>query len=79
LTSPTARVTPNAEAVNLRIEAKGNMNHNEVAGMVNSQIQAQTGVPLNMQMNVQDDRQAIDQQYLQQIVTQALGHGFAAK
>lgn len=79
LTSPTARVTPNSEAVNLRIEAKGNMDHNELAGMVNGQIQAQTGVPLNMQMNVQDNRSNIDEQYIQQIVAQAVGHGFIAK
>lgn len=79
LTSPTARVTPNSEAVNLRIEAKGSMDHNELAGMVNGQIQAQTGVPLNMQMNVQDNRSNIDEQYIQQIVAQAVGHGFIAK
>lgn len=73
LTSPTARVTNNGEAQVLRVSAKGAVDHNALAGIVNREIGEMTGMPMQMNLNVNDNRSSLDQHYLQETLNQALG------
>lgn len=73
LTSPTARVKSNGEAINLKINATGNMDHNDIAGIVNNQIGMMTGVPMNVNMNVHDNTNKLDKSWYEQAVSSALG------
>lgn len=80
LTSPTARVTSGGggEAINIRIDgsAKG-MSHQDVAALVNTELQSMSGVQFNMNMNINDNSQNIDQKWLQDVVTNAVTKGYA--
>jgi len=80
LTSPTARVTSGGggEAINIRIDgsARG-MAHQDVAALVNTELQSMSGVQFNMNMNINDNSQNIDQKWLQDVVTNAVTKGYA--
>jgi hypothetical protein len=80
LTSPTARITENnGEHINLQISAKDakNMSHSEVAAMVNQELQGMSAVQMNMNLNVNDNSQQIDQKWVQDLVANAVGKGYA--
>lgn len=80
LTSPTARVTSGGggEAINIRIDGnKGNMSHQDIAALVNTELQSMSGVQFNMNMNINDNSQNIDQKWLQDVVTNAVTKGYA--
>ncbi len=74
-----ARVTPNenGEDVNISIShnAASSMSHEQVAALVNNELSAMMPMQLNMNMNVKDNTQSIDKQWLQGIVAQSLSTG----
>jgi hypothetical protein len=77
--NPTARVSPNesGEQINISISASkaAKMSEQQIAALVHSELSAQMPMTLNMNMNVQDNTQKIDQQYLQNIVAQSISTG----
>lgn len=73
LTSPTARVTPGAQTVNLDIQASGNMSEQEVAGLINNEIAAMTGSPMEMNINVNDNTARLDRKFYQRAVDRVFG------
>ena len=73
LTSPTARVTPKGENVQLMISGSGNVDHNMLAGIVNEQIAQQTGVPMQMNINRTDNLTTLNNQFYEQKISQILG------
>ena len=80
LTQPTARVTQNnGEYINLQISAKDarSMNHADITNIVNNELQAMANVQMDMNLNVNDNSQNIDQKWLQDLVTNAVGKGYA--
>lgn len=81
LGAPTARVTPNnnGEYINLQINARAvqQMNHNDIAAMINNEIMAMSGVKMNTSVNVNDNSQKIDGQWLQSAVANAMNKGYA--
>lgn len=79
LAQPTARITPNdsGEQINIQIASSqaSKMNHQQIAAMVQQELSAMMPVQLNMNMNVKDNTQNINQQWLQGIVAQAVSTG----
>lgn len=76
--TPTARVTENnGEYVNIRVSAKGakNMSEHDVAAMVHQEIGAMTSMQMDTTMNVNDNTQNIDQQWLQGVVANVINKG----
>lgn len=73
LTSPTARVTPGAEGVNLNINGYGNVGEQEIAGIVNNEIAQMTGRPMEMNINVSDNTAKLDNRFYEQSVNKAFG------
>lgn len=77
--SPTARVTENSgEHINIRISAKDakNMNESQISALVHEEVAAMTAMQMNVSMNVNDNTQNIDQQWLQGVVANAINNGF---
>jgi hypothetical protein len=79
LQQQVARVTPNenGEQVNISISntKAANMSHDQIASLVHNELSAMMPMQLNMNMNVRDNTQTIDKQYLQGIVSQSLSTG----
>ena len=73
LTSPTARVTPNGENVRLNISGSGNVNQNEVAGIINQQVGQMTGMPMNTNVNISDNTQELDRGFYENAMNKILG------
>jgi len=77
--TPTARVTQNnGEFVNIRVSAKNaqNMSEEEVAALVHQEIGAMSSMKLDTNLNIQDNTQDINQEWLQGVVTNAIDKGF---
>lgn len=74
LTSPTARVTTNPESTMLRISGRGTggLDHNALAGIVNSEIQQMKGMSLDMNVNVNDNTAKITNSWIQQKLNESL-------
>lgn len=78
LAPPTARITENnGEHINIRIAAKGieGMSEQDVSALVHQEISAMSTVNMNTTMNVNDNTQNIDQQWLQGIIANAVNKG----
>ena len=73
LTSPTARVTPNAENVNLMISGRGNIDQSAVAGLVNNEINGMIGSQMEMNVNVTDNTRRLDRSFYEKQVNSVLG------
>lgn len=75
---PTARVTENGENINIRISAKNakGMSEQDISALVHQEVSAMTQMPMNVNMNVNDNTQNIDQQWLQGVVANAMNKGF---
>ena len=73
LTSPTARVTPNAENVNLMISGRGNIDQSAVAGLVNNEINGMIGTQMEMNVNVTDNTRRLDRSFYEKQVNSVLG------
>lgn len=78
---PTARIQRqgNAENINISISAKDarGMSPSEISAMVNEQLNAMMNTNVSFNMNVTDNSQEINQQWLQGVVANALNKGFA--
>lgn len=77
--TPTARITENnGEYINLRISAKNaqNMSEQDVAALVHQEIGSMTSVSMNTTLNVNDNTQNIDQEWLQGVVANAIDKGY---
>lgn len=73
LSSPTARVAPGAEGVQLDISGQGNMSQEEAAALVNQQIESMTNVNMNMNINVSDNTAKLDNRFYQKKIDRAFG------
>ena len=73
LTSPTARVTPNSENVHLSIQGQGNADQELVAGLINSYVSQQSGVPFQMNINLSDNTQKLDKNFYENTLSSILG------
>lgn len=73
LTSPTARVTPGAETINLDIYGQGNLSQEQAATVVNNEIAAMTGTQMNMNINVSDNTAKLDNRFYQSAVDKVFG------
>ena len=73
LTSPTARVTPRGENINMSISGTGAMDPQELAGIINQQIGHQTGIAMDLNINQTDNVQNLDNKFFEDRVSQALG------
>jgi hypothetical protein len=79
LQTPTARITQNnGEFVNIRVSASNaqNMSEQEIAALVHQEIGAMTSMKMDTTLNVNDNTQNIDQQWLQGVVANAINKGF---
>lgn len=77
--TPTARVTQNnGEFVNIRVSAKNaqNMSEQDVAALVHQELGSMTSMKLDTTLNVNDNTQNIDQQWLQGVVANAIDKGY---
>lgn len=73
LTSPTARVKPRGEQMQLNISGSGNVDQNMLAGIINEQISTQTGVPMQMNINTTDNLSSLNNQFYEQTISRILG------
>jgi hypothetical protein len=76
---PTARVAENdGENINIRVSAKNakNMSEEDISALVHQEVSAMTQMDMNVDMNVNDNTQNIDQQWLQGVVANAIDKGF---
>lgn len=73
LTSPTARVTPNTENINLSISGVGNVSETALAGMVNNQVNGMIGSQMDMNINITDNTRRLDRSFYEQQVNSVLG------
>ena len=73
LTSPTARVTPNAENVSLMISGRGNIDQSAVAGLINNEINGMIGSQMEMNVNVTDNTRRLDRSFYEKQVNSVLG------
>jgi hypothetical protein len=79
-TNPTARVTQNnGEYVNIKVNAKNakNMSEQQIAALVHEELGAMANVKLDTNVNVNDNTQNIDPNWLQGVVAKAINGGFA--
>jgi hypothetical protein len=79
LQTPVARVSENnGEYVNIRVSAKAakGMSEQDVAALVHQEIGAMTSMKMDTTLNVNDNTQNIDQQWLQGVVANAINKGF---
>ncbi|MDK2600694.1 hypothetical protein QO179_24680 [Bacillus stercoris] len=77
--TPTARITQNdGEYVNIRVSAKNakNMSEEDIAALVHQEIGSMTSMKMDTTLNVNDNTQNIDQQWLQGVVANAIDKGF---
>lgn len=74
LTSPTARVTPKGESTILKISGRGmsGMDHNALAGIVNSEVQQMHGTSMDMNVNINDNTQTISNRWIQQKLNESM-------
>lgn len=74
LTSPTARVTTNPESTMVRISGRGTsgLDHNALAGIVNSEIQQMKGMSMDMNVNLNDNTAKITNSWIQQKLNESL-------
>lgn len=74
LTSPTARVTPKGESTILKISGRGmgGMDHNALAGIVNSEVQQMSGTKMDMNVNINDNTQTISNRWIQQKLNESM-------
>ena len=80
LSTPTARITQNnGEYVNIRVSAKNaqNLSQEEIAALVHQEIGAMTSMKMDTTLNINDNTQNIDQQWLQGVVANAINKGVA--
>lgn len=72
---PTARVAENGEHVNIRISAKDakNMSQEDIAALVHQEVSGMSGIPMNINLNTNDNLQRIDKNWLQQKFSDAMG------
>jgi hypothetical protein len=78
--NPTARITQNnGEYVNIRVNAKNakNMSEQQVAALVHQELGAMTNTKLDTNINVNDNTQNIDPNWLQGVVAKAINGGYA--
>lgn len=73
LTSPTARVAPGAESINLNISGQGNLTEAEAATVVNNEIGAMTGTTMNMNIVKKDNTAKLDNRFYQKAVEGVFG------
>lgn len=73
LTSPTARVKPRGEQMQLNISGSGNVDQNMLAGIINEQIATQTGIPMQMNINTTDNISSLNNQFYEQTISKILG------
>lgn len=75
LTSPTARITQDNEMINLSINATGNGNidHNEIAALVQNQINSMTGNEMAMNINVSDNTSNLTNKWYQDKISSIFG------
>jgi hypothetical protein len=79
-TNPTARITQNnGEYVNIKVNAKNvkNMSEQQIASIVHQELGAMTNTKLDTNINVNDNTQNIDPNWLQGVVAKAIGGGYA--
>jgi hypothetical protein len=78
---PTARIAigPKNPQVTLKVSATSNRGHdpNDVASLVHHSVQEMSGLQMNQTVNVTDNSQNINQQWLQGIVANAMNSGYA--
>ncbi|BCO16148.1 virion structural protein_gp095 [Bacillus phage vB_BceM_WH1] len=74
---PTARVTPN-ENINISIRAKDakGMSQQDISKLVHEELSRQTSAQLNMNMNVNDNTQKLDNEWMQTQFANVMGKGF---
>jgi hypothetical protein len=78
--APTARISENnGEYVNIRVNAKAakGMSEQDVAAIVHQELGSMTSMKLDTTLNVNDNTQNIDSQWLQGVVANAINKGFA--
>jgi hypothetical protein len=78
--APTARVSENnGEYVNIRVNAKAakGMSEQDVAALVHQELGSMTSMKMDTTLNVNDNTQNIDSQWLQGVVANAINKGFA--
>ena len=73
LTSPTARVTPRGENITMNISGRGNVDNEEIIGIVNQQLQSQTSMDLNMNIHQTDNITSLDSKFYEEKISSALG------
>lgn len=73
LTTPTARVTPNAENIQLNISGRGNIDQEVLAGVVNREISGMTGTPMDMNIRTTDNVQKLDNRFFESKINKVLG------
>jgi hypothetical protein len=75
---PTARVAMNGENLQMHVSGKGDMSQEQIAGIIHGEMTNMSATQLNLNMNVQDNSQNINKQWLQQTMANALtfGHAF---
>ena len=73
LTSPTARVTPRGENIRLNVSGNGNVDQETISGIINQQVSSMTGVPMNMNVNITDNTQALDRSFYEKTMNSLLG------
>ena len=73
LTSPTARVTPRGENITMNISGSGNVDNEEIIGIINQQLQQQTSIGLDMNVYQTDNLTKLDSSFYEQKISNALG------
>ena len=79
---PTARVIENGsgyQRVNISIDgnAMTGLTNEEIANLVSNEVQRQSGLNMNININSQDDRTSMDRTWLQQQFASVLNSGYA--
>lgn len=73
LTSPTARVTPRGENITMQISGKGNVDPEEIAGIVNEGLTQQTSMQMDMNIYQTDNTQKLDNSFYENQLSRVLG------
>ena len=73
LTSPTARVTPRGENITMQISGKGNVDPEEIAGIVNEGLIQQTSMQMDMNIYQTDNTQKLDNSFYENQLSRVLG------
>lgn len=77
--TPTARVAPKGENVQIDVNASAidNMNDEDIASMVQQEMNSMMGTSMEMNLNVNDNTQVMDRKWMEERVNQAIDSGFA--